>query len=62
MRYRYSAKELRELAMVYGRTMRGEDYDGRKMEARRCPLCATYEVIDTQAKGDNTVLSCKCDI
>ena len=64
---RYTAKELRNLAKHYGRTMTGDSIDGVRMEARRCPCCAAYEVIDVDAcemqpNHDYTILSCKCDI
>lgn len=67
MALRYTAKELRDIAKVYGRTMTGYSYDGVKMEARRCPCCAQYEVINVDAcdagrHHESVILNCKCDI
>lgn len=61
------AKQLQSLAMSERKNTRGMSHDGTRMEARRCPVCFAYEVVDIDGDAkhpnrDNTILSCKCDI
>ena len=63
---RYSPRELKTLAEHYGKTINGTDHSGVKMEARRCPICAQYEVVDVDAceadrHHESVIIKCKCD-